>query len=353
MKHTSLFIIAISAGLFVYRCQGTEDTANLFFVVDRQDKEYDTSGIMVREKNDVSFESFYQFKGEKDEVTEVRILPSEDDWRKQIANSSGDCWSQKPRYIEELNAIIYHGPKLYSDNEHSFEEQIRALKQFTSLKVLDLRFCPVDDDNIKNIEGMKLTTIDLSCTAISDDTIAFIADNITVVKKLVVRDTNISSLGIRKLAGMELTSLSIAGTKVADDDLKWFFGIETIVDFRVHNTDLTDDCLGYINSMPNIETLELSKTKIVKLERLNGMRKLKVLYVEDTQVSDESFNQLYDLPSLELIYCRGSKITDAGIATLKKRFPKLRIVGTETGTDRTDPIIDKFRQARPGRDHNW
>ena len=59
---------------------------------------------------------------------------------------------------------------------------------------------------------------------------------------------------------------------------------------------------------------------------LQGMTRLKMLYLFDTQLTDDGLVHLKRLKSLENLYLLPTRVTDAGVAELQKELPNCKIV---------------------------
>jgi CHAT domain-containing protein/Tfp pilus assembly protein PilF/Leucine-rich repeat (LRR) protein len=83
-------------------------------------------------------------------------------------------------------------------------------------------------------------------------------------------------------------------------------------------TEVTDDDLEILQSVPNLSRLQLKSTPIGDsgLERLRGLVHLRFLDLEDTRITDAGLNHLSKLTNLETLHLWDTDISDAGLHTL-------------------------------------
>ncbi len=96
-------------------------------------------------------------------------------------------------------------------------------------------------------------------------------------------------------------------------------------------SDLTDDDLKLVAGMTELQKLDLSeRITDAGIARLKPLRKLEVLHLEETQVTDEGLGVLESFDRLESLTLGGPKITDAGLAHLKslQRLEDLSLIET-------------------------
>jgi hypothetical protein len=113
--------------------------------------------------------------------------------------------------------------------------------------------------------------------------------------------------------------------------------LESLTNLRVlalNDTQVTDVQLQRLNVLTNLKTLGLANTQITDavLHHLKGMRKLEWLYLDRTQVTDAGLEQLEGLTKLGGLRLDNTRITDAVLKTLEKA-PSLKdhfLMGTQT-----------------------
>jgi hypothetical protein len=116
---------------------------------------------------------------------------------------------------------------------------------------------------------------------------------------------------------------------------------------------VTDDLMGFLEDLTNLRSLGLGATRITgagmvhvrKLENLEeirltdssrftdaglahftGLRKLRNLSVQYTEVTDEGLKHLYNLPNLRTVHMLGSKVTPEGRVKLSRALGVGRVL---------------------------
>ena len=156
----------------------------------------------------------------------------------------------------------------------------KSLGPFRKLRFLDLSFAPVDDEGIKNVEGM------------------------AELSKLYLHDTQVSDEGLKSLSSLhQLTELDLHGTRVSDIGLSRLKELAQLRKLNLLGTQVTDTGLESLLGMSQLEELVLYRTQVTNA----GLEKLK---------------QLKHLTSLDLRYTR---TTRSGVASLQAALPHCQI----------------------------
>ena len=61
------------------------------------------------------------------------------------------------------------------------------------------------------------------------------------------------------------------------------------------------------------------------LVHLQSLPKLRVLAVQESQITDKGLEHLKQFPALRMVYLQGSKVTDQGVADFKAARPGVRV----------------------------
>ena len=74
------------------------------------------------------------------------------------------------------------------------------------------------------------------------------------------------------------------------------FGIDRVVEVDLEGTEITDDGLQHLSSLPNLGCLRLDGTRISDdgLKHLSGLANLQELFLEKTQVTDNGVKMLQE-----------------------------------------------------------
>jgi len=112
-------------------------------------------------------------------------------------------------------------------------------------------------------------------------------------------------------------------------------------------TGIADADLAILESLPNLESLDLSGTYVTGegLKYLACSLNLRKLMLTDTQIDDAGLAHLASLTELEALYLDRTRVSNAGLKHLA-RLPNLREL-TVSNTAVTDAGLDELLKAHP------
>ncbi|MBS3764138.1 MAG: leucine-rich repeat domain-containing protein, partial [Planctomycetes bacterium] len=115
----------------------------------------------------------------------------------------------------------------------------------------------------------------------------------------------------------DIPALDLPGD-TADGHLAHLAGLKNLRELYLDWTDITDAGLAHLTGLKNLRELDLGYTKITDagLAHLKGLKNLRVLYLAHTKITDAGLAHLKGLKSLRVLYLRATKITDAGLTHL-------------------------------------
>ena len=92
-------------------------------------------------------------------------------------------------------------------------------------------------------------------------------------------------------------------------------------------TNVGDNIFGIINDLPHLTRLYLQQTQITDegLTSLEGLEFLEYLNLFGTSVGDAGVDHLADLPALRSLYLWQTSVTDSAVAALQAAAPNLYI----------------------------
>jgi len=113
----------------------------------------------------------------------------------------------------------------------------------------------------------------------------------------------------------------------ADDLPSEPFQIDRI---SLNETSVRDEQLQQLTALKNLRSLSLYRTGITDagLEHLAGLTRLEELELSYTGVTDNGLARLMGLTRLKKLYLYGTSgaVTDAGVETMQKALPDLKII---------------------------
>ena len=223
--------------------------------------------------------------------------------------------------------------------------RVKDLSPLKGMKLTKLHCGNTDVDDLSPLAGMPLTELDFGYTKVSDlsplkgmplTKLAFYSTPITDLSDLrglplteLVFFHNTRVTDLSPLEGMKLTVLDCFTTGVTD--LSPLKGMP-LTFLQCANTKVSD--LSPLEGMP-LTGLFCFSTQVEDLSPLKGMP-LTSLMCERTRVNDDALKHLRELTKLETLNLTDTKVSAAGIASLRKALPNCKIA-----TEFTSPTSPK------------
>jgi Leucine-rich repeat (LRR) protein len=238
----------------------------------------------------------------------------------------GRVWSRK---VKESN------PKLQNDS-------LQALKAFSKVQILDLRWNPINDESLKNLAHLKqLETLRLDGTEITDSGLKTIS-GLKNLKHLSLYNTQVSDVGLSFIAKLEhLEDISLQGTNVTDKGVALFFGHEKLHSPNLTRTSVTGKCFSGFKANSNFKNLSLGKSKFDQLHidyLISAFPNLEELHLAST-IIDDTENTIREFKRLRRLDVSNTKVGDTFIATLAG-LPLIGLWANSTNvTDTSSSIV--------------
>ena len=176
-----------------------------------------------------------------------------------------------------IEAIAALAPSLRVLSLENTQVRGRHLAPFTNLEALDLVYCPVDDEGLRQMQGL------------------------TKLRRLLLRDAVISDEGLRNLSGLvNLEQLDLGGTRITDAGIAHLRGMTKLKKLNLQGAALTDEGIRHLANMTDLEELNLYGTKVTNV----GVEVLK------------------DLKHLSVVDLRYTRVTRAGVDRLRASVPR-------------------------------
>ena len=183
-----------------------------------------------------------------------------------------------------IHGLLINGPGL---------KELANLKDLTQLQ---LDHSPVNDEGLKHLKGMRLNTLTLSLTNITDRGLDEIRDMATL--KLLdisydkITDKAFDAIGkLKNLERLRVDHASINGT-----GFKQLAGLKNLTELQVGNNPINDEGLKYLKRL-SLRILNLSHTEITDrgIDEIKDITTLKLLNVKDTNASLGKLEQIRGL----------------------------------------------------------
>jgi internalin A len=126
-----------------------------------------------------------------------------------------------------------------------------------------LRDCPVNDSDLKEIAGLaRIFDIDLSGTRVTDEGLKEL-DAFRLLTSVDLSRTGLTGNGLIHLKELiALTKLSLAGTAVTDAGLAGLQGVPALRDLDLSTTAVTNAVLAHLKTLTGLTNLNLAGTKV-------------------------------------------------------------------------------------------
>ncbi|MFP6768392.1 MAG: twin-arginine translocase subunit TatC, partial [Planctomycetaceae bacterium] len=173
----------------------------------------------------------------------------------------------------------------------------------------------------------RLRQLDLSGTAVTSAGLKSLTAN---QPKLTIERDALAVAGLTDLAELgaqcqlnsqhELDSLVFSGPKFTDEHLRRLAGFKKLRVLDLRNSSITDDGLTALVSLTNLQVLNLADTKITNagLETLAGLKTLKTLLISSPEIDDGAMASITSHSGLEVLNLVGTRISDDGLEKLDR-----------------------------------
>lgn len=254
----------------------------------------------------------------------------------------------------------------------------QQLAKLTHLQQLDLRDCPLDNEQLTAaVNGMpKLKAIRLSgksgSTTVDDSGLAVVS-KCPDLRVLAIDDLWITTAGLQPISNCsKLQELYAGGTPIDDEAAKEIVKLPSLKKLRLSRTGIGVAAIETLSKLP-LEDLDVSEasgindetmlaiSQMKTLKRLNlwrdtvsevgaahlvGLTALEWLNLDNTHINDEAMPYLSGLTKLTFLHLGSTAVTDAGmhhLATLKA-LKDLKVTRTAV----TDEGVQVLKDAIPG-----
>lgn len=230
--------------------------------------------------------------------------------------------------VDNLQVLLQH-PQLLRLNLSSTqigEPELKVISQLPHLSSLEIAYARLGDQDLRHLEGTRLTELSLLGVPVTDDGMQWLA-------------------GMNELAVLDLSYASITGVGLSRLNAR-----STLKRLMLEDTDVENEDLKVVSEFIELEELCLEGLRIddAGLAWLQGLKKLTRLDLEGTQVVGPGLKYLSDLPSLEQLNLYNLPVTDMDLAQLQK-LPKACVI--ELWNSRASQAMIQSLQI-PGQNSN-
>ncbi len=224
------------------------------------------------------------------------------------------------------------------------DEGIRALSRLVNLESLILTSTEVTGSTFQSLENCKnMRELTLTSTPFNNEGMENLT-NFQRLDSLKLDDTEITDEGMKSLEGLhQLLLLNLQGTLVSDAGLKSIAKMTTLVELYLGGTILyegddyespiTDKGVEWLCGLADLKVLHLNDTQVTNacLSSMKKMTELCEFNVTDTYFSDDALRALRRFVNLREIIVDGTLITESGICKVFGRENLELFHGAKTG----------------------
>jgi hypothetical protein len=207
------------------------------------------------------------------------------------------------------------------------DETLAPLARLWKLRSVDLSCSKIGDNGLAYIEKCPLEILILAETQVTDAGMVHVA-NMKRLETLDLYDTKVSNSGLAHLAGVtSIRVLKIGGTQITGDGLENLLPLKSLKELDVNDLKdgMTEKGLATISKFANLTQLNLGGDRITAtgIAALANLPKLGNLCLARTNLSAGEIDALAKLKHLEVLDLEATPVTIKDLNTLAKELPSL------------------------------
>jgi Leucine-rich repeat (LRR) protein len=228
-------------------------------------------------------------------------------------------------YVKPLKAV-----SLNLNRSTVTEKGLECLKEMTALNVLTLGQTQLTDKALAHLSKLtKLKTLTLGEQHITDAGLQQLRD-LTNLNTLHISSDQITDEGLTYLRPLKkLNSLVIGGQNITDRGLENLKDLAALRFLGVNSPLITDKGLENLKSLTKLNELVLSGCPNITdagLQNLEEMTALRSVYLQGcAKITDAGLEHIKNLGNPETLDLTGTSVSDAGVKSLQRAIPGLRI----------------------------
>jgi internalin A len=219
-------------------------------------------------------------------------------------------------------------------------DHVKAFAWMKEVRALNLSGTNVSAEVLREIAGGARHSVRAGTEPSNNGAQGTDAPYLSNLQQLDLSDCSLTDAALKELAGMsQLQSLALGhNTGLTDDGVGALTGLQQLQVLDLNHTGLTDDGLKALAALRGLQTLNLFATKVTDagLDALAPLTSLRVLNIGSIKrMTDPGLKAVGQLKQLELIDLDYAKVTDAGLRDLAGLthlqtlyLPSTRVTGT-------------------------
>ncbi len=250
-------------------------------------------------------------------------------------------------HIDTMRSIALYETAVTDDGLVAFAQRARRLKQFhiSSMHLTDrglgaiLRHCPIENLHVHDAVGVTdasaaliaphdlITELYLNGSSITDAATQYLV-GLGRMWSFCARDSAIGDKGLTQLGRLPaLKLIDLSRSNICGDGLQSLRGLENL-DIFLEGCPITDNELASsLSKMSRLRGLSISYADIsdLGLTDIQSCVNLLDIRLDCTAISDATVERLAEMPHLEVIYLRGTRVSREAIELLWQRIPDIHV----------------------------
>ncbi len=236
---------------------------------------------------------------------------------------------------EQLTAALGGMPKLKalrlsgkSGRTSVDDSGMIAIARCLELKALAIDDLWVSTAGIEHLSANKKLAEFYAGGTMIDEEAALTLAKLPALRKLRLSRTGIGSVALETLTALPLEDLDISEASGVDDECLASVGkMKSLKRLNLWRDTVSDDGAVHLAGLTNLEWLNLDNTHIsdASLPHLSGLSKLTFLHLGSTGVTDAGMPDLVSLKSLKDLKVTRTSVTEAGVAVVQQAIPGIEV----------------------------
>lgn len=231
------------------------------------------------------------------------------------------------------------------------EKCMKLIGRMSALQDLKLTRSTVENAWLVHLKNLRLRSLGLNSTAITDKAIPLILSLFPNLNSLGIGDTEVTDKGLELLSASKTINrleLNLA-RNITNDGIKHVGKITQLRDLEIgESRHLTGECLSYLKDLKNLRFLSLDSMSPTHddLRCLASFEQLHSLDLSNCQLTDADLVEIVKCGSLTTLNLTGNNFTDKGLMSLEK-LKNLILLTIRNSPNLHKQSVKKFRLAMP------
>ncbi|MDX2107652.1 MAG: protein kinase [Candidatus Melainabacteria bacterium] len=254
--------------------------------------------------------------------------------------------SENLKYLRSMKLLrtLQIGSPFISD------DALKNLQGLSSLEFLNLRSDKITNSGIKNLESLPIQEFSIQSIGITDEVTnslqkmknlqilhllktsvgADIGVRVAQISKLnelyLAGTSKLSAASFKALSKLNLITLGLSGVEINEEAFKEIAKIKTLQKFVIGDARFDSRNLHYLNDLPELNYLDFSNSTRIDddlIASLDGFKNLKILYFNDSNITEKQFLKLTRLRQLTHLEVLNTNISEETFEIFKDTFKRV------------------------------